>query len=119
MPESGIIWGWLHLRLNKKENYQKLQILTKAPAPYTDAARSSGTEGKILAAVSFNADGTIGMIVFLKKSGYGLQAQVYKAINQIQFEPARRNGKPITIIKKIQYNFDIHQKVKKTQNHYE
>ncbi len=95
----------LNLEQSKKEGIK----ITNKPRPgYTNRARSAGTQGKIVLAVLFVADGTIGAIAVLKGLGNGLNENCIKAARKIKFVPAKVNGEPISVVKRIQYSFTIY-----------
>jgi len=86
----------------------KLQITSKPLAKFTDDARRNGTEGSIRLRVVFTASGQIGNVVSLSELPDGLTEQAIAAAKQIKFEPAFRNGVPISVTKIIEYNFTIY-----------
>lgn len=85
-----------------------LKILSKRPPAYTDAARQSGIEGTIRMAVFFSESGRVTHTLILKGLGGGLNENAVKAARQIKFEPAKKDGKPISQIKIVEYSFDIY-----------
>jgi TonB family protein len=84
-----------------------IKILTKPRPKYTDAARQDNTEGKIIVAVVFGANGTIQHVLLLKRLGSGLDEEAVKAARAIKFEPMKRDGKPVAVVKQIEYTFEI------------
>jgi TonB family protein len=89
-------------------NITPLKILSKPRASYTDSARSAGQQGTITLAVVFSADAKIKHILLLKGLGYGLDQQALKAARSIAFEPQIENGKPVSVVKMLQYSFAIY-----------
>lgn len=90
------------------ENETPLKIISKPRASYTDKARSSGVSGVIRLAVGFSADGKVKHILIIKPLGYGLDEQAVRAAREIKFEPAVKDGKPISKVKFIEYSFTIY-----------
>jgi TonB family protein len=90
------------------ENETPLKIISKPRAIYTDKARSSGVSGIIRLAVGFSADGKVKHILIIKPLGYGLDEQAVRAAREIKFEPAIKDGKPISKVKFIEYSFMIY-----------
>jgi TonB family protein len=86
----------------------KINILAKPAASYTDSARQNNITGTINACVLFGANGKIPYVVLLNSLGYGLDEQVIKAVQRIRFEPATKDGKPIPVVKIVQYSFSIY-----------
>lgn len=91
-----------------KPGVTPLKILSKQKAQYTDRARSAGIQGTIMFAVLFTEDGKIAETVFLKRLGYGLDEQALSALRKITFEPQKQDGKPVSVIRSVQYTFNIY-----------
>jgi tetratricopeptide (TPR) repeat protein len=89
-------------------NYDKeLKIISKPRCRYTDLARENLITGTVRLAVEFGADATIKSIVAVQSLPFGLTEDCIAAAKNIKFEPATKNGKPVTNIKVISYSFDI------------
>jgi TonB family protein len=84
-----------------------LKITYKPRALYTNEARSAGVSGTIELMVGFSADGTVKHILVVKPLGYGLDEEAVKAARKIKFQPSMKDGKPISIVKRVQYSFSI------------
>ncbi len=83
-------------------------VITETPQPgYTDAARENSIEGTITARVTFKADGTIGKIFLVNRLPHGLNQKAIEAARKIKFFPAIKNNVPITVIRKVEYNFKL------------
>ena len=91
-----------------ESNTTPIKILTKPQASYTDRARQAGISGTITVYVLFGANGKILNIIPLNTLGYGLDEQVFKVVRQIKFEPMTRDGKPVSVVKMVQYTFTIY-----------
>lgn len=85
-----------------------LKIISKPRAPYTDAARTNMVQGVVRLKVTFLANGQIGAIVPIKGLPNGLTNQAVNAARAVRFEPARRKGKPFTVVKILEYSFTIY-----------
>ncbi len=92
----------------KSSDYTEVKILTKPVPGYSDSARYRGTQGEILLAVLFDSSGEIGRVLVLKGLPNGLSERAVKAAKAIKFEPAKENGNPVSVVKRIQYNFTIY-----------
>jgi TonB family protein len=90
------------------DNRTPLNITFKAKPSYTDAARQANEEGDIHAAVLFGSDGKIKYVLILKGLRYGLNEQAVKAARLMKFEPQTENGKPISVVKRVVFSFDIY-----------
>jgi TonB family protein len=75
---------------------------------YTEEARKAQINGTVRLRVTFNANGTIGGITPVGSLGYGLTEQAISAARNLRFEPALRNGVPITMSKVVEFNFNIY-----------
>ncbi len=85
-----------------------LSVLTKPRANYTDSARLAGVQGEIALAVLFSADGKTKMILVLKPLSNGLTEQAIKAAQNITFNPQMKDGKPVSVVKVVKYNFALY-----------
>ncbi len=84
-----------------------VKIISKRPPQYTEEARRNQVSGRIKVAVEFGSDGKIKFVVPLRGLSYGLTESAVKAASEIRFEPAVKNGKTVTVIKIVEYSFDI------------
>jgi TonB family protein len=75
-------------------------------AEYTEEARNAKREGTCTLSLIVGVDGKPSNIVVTKKLGMGLDQKAIEAVRQWQFEPARRNGRPIPsgLILTIRFN---------------
>lgn len=85
-----------------------LRILSKSRPEYTPEARENNVQGTVVLRVVFKSDGTIGAVEPVKELEGGLTDQAVAAAWRIAFEPARENGRPITVTKQIEYTFSIY-----------
>ncbi|CAN5469844.1 hypothetical protein BH10ACI1_BH10ACI1_07540 [soil metagenome] len=95
-------------RRNSIDFTKGLQLISKPNPSYTDAARQNNVQGVVRLRVTFNANGTIGNVFPVTGLPFGLTEQAIKAARQIKFEPASKNGVPVTVTKSIDYNFNIY-----------
>jgi len=70
--------------------------------PQADLADITAT---VEAMVVFRADGQVGNIEITRWAGFGLEESSERAIRQLKFKPATRDGRPINVRALIQYNF--------------
>ncbi len=84
-----------------------LKIISKPRPGYTDEARNSNVSGIIVAAVLFGASGKVENVLIIKRLGAGLDQQVARAARAIKFEPQKENGKPVAVVKMVEYSFEI------------
>jgi hypothetical protein len=63
--------------------------------------------GWVIVAVEFRFDGTIGFVFPIRTLPEGLTEKCIEAARKTKFQPAIKDGKPVTIIKRIEYGFSI------------
>lgn len=85
-----------------------LKIIEKRPAPYTNEARRNMVEGTIKVAVLFSSTGVVKHVLVLDGLPFGLTENAVRAARNIRFEPAVKDGKPISVVKLVEYSFDIY-----------
>lgn len=85
-----------------------LKIISKPRAAYTDKARQNNTQGTIKLAVLFGASGRVEYVMFLSRLGSGLDENVLTAARSIKFEPKTKDGKPVSVVRVIEYGFKIY-----------
>ncbi len=85
-----------------------LKFLEKPISRYTNLARENNITGTVRLKVVFLANGKIGEIKVIQGLEFGLTNQAVESAKQIKFEPATQNGKPINVVKIIEYNFNIY-----------
>ena len=86
----------------------RLSILSKPRAVYTDQAKTNKIEGIVILQITFKKNGEIGKINVINGLSDGLNEQAIAAAKKIKFTPQRKNGKSITVTKKVKYNFTIY-----------
>jgi TonB family protein len=85
-----------------------LKITYKQKAQYTDRARTSGVQGSIVIAVLFGADGRIANTLLIKRLGYGLDENAIRAARAMRFEPQKKDGNPVSVVRLVSYTFNIY-----------
>lgn len=91
-----------------KLKYDKDLKLTKmAKAGYTSKARSNGVQGSLTLVVEFKGDGTIGIVLPVSGLPDGLTENSIRAAKQISFQPAERDGKPVSVVRKVSFSFSL------------
>ena len=85
-----------------------MKIISKPRVAYTETARTNKVEGTVIVRVTFLANGTIGEVTPVRGLADGLTQQAIDAAKLIKFEPATRNGKPVTTTRQVQYSFTLY-----------
>jgi len=108
-------FGFFETTKAQIEEGQNVKILSKPGAGYTDKARQRKVSGRVRLKVTFKADGEIGEVVYIGESSKkkkltrdGLVAQAIEAARKIKFEPAIKDGQPITVTKLVEYSFTLY-----------
>jgi TonB family protein len=94
--------------LNPANNVTPLNIISKPRAVYTDKARQALITGTVVLLVGLSEDGIVKHVMVIKSLGYGLDEAAVSAARQIKFEPKKIDGKPVSVVKTIEYNFNIY-----------
>ena len=85
-----------------------LRIISKPRPGYTNEAREANVQGTVVVRVTFLASGNIGDVSVTKELSDGLTEQAISAAKRIRFQPAMRDGVPITVTKQVEYTFTIY-----------
>lgn len=78
------------------------------PQPqYSQLAREAGEQGTCILTLMVDASGSAKNIHISKPLGYGLDEQAVRTVETWKFEPARRNGEPISIYASVAIAFRL------------
>lgn len=72
-----------------------VEILSKPKPAYTAEARELKVEGEVVLKVVFDAAGKMRVLNIVEGLGHGLDEAAVEAAKEIEFKPAKRNGKPV------------------------
>ena len=81
------------------------EFLNRVKPEYTDAAERADITAIVEASAVFRANGELGDIQIVRWAGFGLDESAERAIRQLKFKPATRDGKPISVRATVRYNF--------------
>jgi TonB family protein len=96
----------IKLQIKPPQFYRRLK-----PA-YTETAALAGILATIELNVVFQADGRIGTVEVLRWGGFGLDESALTTVKQLRFEPAKLQGRPVSVRAVVQYNFRQEEKGK-------
>jgi len=83
-------------------------IVTNKPIPqYTDEAKKMRVQGDVVLKVTFTAEGSVEIVRVIQGLGHGLDEQAERAARRIQFKPATRNGKPVSLTTQVKIEFEL------------
>jgi protein TonB len=92
------------------KNYETpVKIISKPRATYPE--QKSGTtcvQGTVTLRVQFLETGEIGKLEVVSGLPDGFNKCAIKAAKRINFKPAMKDGKPVTVFKQVQYNFTFY-----------
>lgn len=87
------------------EGFKPPEMLNRVKPGYSAAAERADINATVEALVVFRKSGEIGEIEILRWAGFGLEASAERAIGQLKFKPAMRDGQPISVRAVVRYNF--------------
>jgi TonB family protein len=83
------------------------EVLTKAQANYTDAARRSGIQGVVILAVVIDESGKAQDIHVEQSVEPGLDQEAIKALRRWRFKPGEQDGRPVKVPVKVEITFRL------------
>lgn len=86
---------------------KRARILKREYPQYTQEARAAWFEGTITLMVVLGADAQVKNILVLESPGYGLTEGAIEATRRIKFEPAIKDGKPVSTTVIIDYHLKL------------
>jgi protein TonB len=81
------------------------EFLNRVKPEYTREADQANITATVEARAVFRADGEIGEIEITRWAGFGLDQAAERAIRQLKFKPATRDGRPVSVRAVVRYNF--------------
>jgi TonB family protein len=83
-------------------------ILYKERAKYTEEARANKIQGSVLVALTYTFDGRITDIKVVRGLPDGLTESAIEAAKKIRFQPAMKNGQPVSVRGQLEFNFTLY-----------
>src|SRR5262245_55102482 len=102
------------LREGKEKGYRvplldnRVIILHRERARYTNAAREAKAQGIIALSVEFRADGTIKVLKIVRGLGFGLNEQAVAAVQKIIFFPEVKDGTFVNMSSNLEFSFNLY-----------
>jgi len=93
---------------NSREVDSKARILSKPPPHYTEEARKNQVNGTVILRVVFSSTGSVTNISVVRSLPNGLSEQAIAAARKIKFEPAMKDGRPVSVSMLLEYNFNLY-----------
>ena len=81
------------------------EFLNRVKPDYTAEAERADVNATVEVMVVLRSTGEVGEVEIKRWAGFGLEDSALRAIRQLKFNPATRNGQPISVRALIRYNF--------------
>ncbi|MEW6210641.1 MAG: energy transducer TonB [Acidobacteriota bacterium] len=81
------------------------EFLNRVKPVYTEEAERADISATVEASVVFRADGEVEQVEIMRWAGYGLDESATRAIRQLKFKPATRDGRAVSVRAVVKYNF--------------
>jgi TonB family protein len=88
-------------------NLRPTLLYTERPR-YTEEARQNKIQGTVVLSVDFTADGRITNIRVIRGLPDGLTEKAIEAARRIRFNPAVKNGVPVTVRTSMEFSFNLY-----------
>lgn len=86
----------------------RVRMISRTYPGYTEAARQAGISGTVRLRVLVTADGRVEHVLVVQPLSHGLTGAAVRAARGIRFEPATRNGRPVSTFVTLEESFSIH-----------
>ncbi len=92
----------------KPEEVSRKARITNRPAPeYTQAARRNRISGNVVLTIVLCRTGKVTDAKVVQGLPQGLTESCLDAAKRIEFEPAQKDGQPVSVKVQIEYNFEL------------
>jgi TonB family protein len=89
----------------RSSGFNPPEFLNRVKPDYPIEAEMADISATVEAMVVFRSNGQIGGIEITRWAGFGLDESSERAIRQLKFKPAAREGDPISVRAMIRHNF--------------
>jgi len=86
----------------------KARLISKPEPQYTEDARKNQIVGTVVLKVVFASNGSVTNIRTVSGLPYGLTERAIAAARQIKFQPATKDGHPVSMWMQLEYNFNLY-----------
>jgi TonB family protein len=83
-------------------------ILYREKAKYTEEARQNKIQGTVVLQVVFNVNGSISDVRVIRGLPDGLTEKAIEAAKKIRFNPAVKNGSPVSVRGSLEFTFNLY-----------
>ena len=91
-----------------REVTQKARVLSKPEPQYTEDARKNQITGTVVLRAVFTSGGQVSNIRAVKGLPFGLTERAIAAARRIRFQPAMKDGRPVSMHIQLEYNFNLY-----------
>ena len=91
-----------------REVDQRARITKRVPPGYSEEARRHKVSGTVILKLLLSATGEVTNIRVVSGLPYGLTERAIAAARKIEFIPAMKDGKPVSMWVDVEFNFDIY-----------
>jgi TonB family protein len=95
------------LHLYGEAGLSDLKLLSQPVLEWTSQARDNRIEGMVTLGAVFAADGQVKAVYVIKGLGVGMDQKAVDAAKQIKFEPATKDGKPVSVLTTIRIAYKL------------
>ncbi len=93
--------------VSDKNRTSRLRILHREQAGYTQAAREVGIVGTVKLALVYGENSDVRDIKVIRGLPFGLTEQAIIAAKKVQFEPAYKDGEPVSVKGSMEFTFSL------------
>jgi TonB family protein len=86
----------------------KARLISKPEPQYTEDARKNQITGTVVLKVVFASNGSVTNIRTVSGLPFGLTERAIAAARQIKFQPATKDGHPVSMWMQLEYNFNLY-----------
>jgi TonB family protein len=87
------------------DGFKAPEFLNRVKPEYTEEANMANLVATVEARAVFRANGEVGEIEITRWAGFGLDEAAERAIRQLKFKPATRDGRAVSVRASVRYNF--------------
>jgi TonB family protein len=91
-----------------KDVTQKARVLSKPEPQYTEEARKNQITGTVVLRAVFTSGGQVTNIRAVSGLPFGLTERAIAAARLIKFQPAMKDGRPVSMYIQLEYNFNLY-----------
>ncbi len=91
-----------------REVSSKARVLSKPEPQYTEEARKNQITGTVVLRAVFTSGGQVTNIRAVSGLPFGLTERAIAAARQIRFQPATKDGRPVSMYIQLEYNFNLY-----------